>query len=75
MNEQLNETDKPLEINTRRIIRWDEVMKIVGLSKSSIERLIARNEFPAPVRLSHRAIGFHLHELTSWIDSLPRIDK
>ena len=42
----------------QRILRLPEVLQKVGLSRSSIYRMINNEEFPAPLRLSSNAIGW-----------------
>ncbi|WP_211451154.1 helix-turn-helix transcriptional regulator [Collimonas antrihumi] len=61
-----------LVINTpsapqRRVVRHNNLPEIVGLSKSTIFRLIRAGEFPAAFRLSNQAVGFDLAEIEAWI--------
>jgi prophage regulatory protein len=49
-----------------RIIRKADLPKFVGLRRTQIETLIARGEFPKPVRLSERAVGWVGSELAEW---------
>src|SRR5262245_21757870 len=54
----------PIDDNT--ILRMADVTLAVGLSKSTINRLVARGRFPAPVRLSTRRIGWVGAEVRAW---------
>jgi prophage regulatory protein len=45
-----------------------EVLKITGMSKSTIYRLIRKGDFPRPKQLSARKVGFLQIELENWID-------
>ncbi|ELE9043206.1 MULTISPECIES: helix-turn-helix transcriptional regulator [Enterobacterales] len=54
----------------KRFIRLPEVLEKTGLSKSWIYRLIGRDEFPSPIKLGGRAIGFIESEVDEWIDQV-----
>lgn len=58
-----------LPAHPRRVVRHNTLPEIVGLSESTIRRLIAAGKFPAPFHLSRQAVGFDLEEVTSWIES------
>ncbi len=62
----MTETTAPTE---RRFLRVAEVMRIVGLSRSTIYDLEQRGEFPARVRLGRRAVRWDSHELERWLQS------
>jgi prophage regulatory protein len=51
-----------------RVIRLNDVVKLTGLSKSAI---YASVNFPSPVRLSRRAVGWRLSDVTEWLEALP----
>jgi prophage regulatory protein len=57
------------------ILRRREVEQTTGLSRSSIyERMNIRSryydpDFPKPVRLGQRAVGWRASEIAAWIDS------
>ena len=55
-----------------RIMRTPEVVKITGLSKTTIWRRVRDHEFPAPIRLgglATRSVGWRESEIENWIDS------
>ena len=54
---------------TDRILRRREVEARTGLARSTIYLYIAKNQFPAPVRLTERAVGWPESEITAWIES------
>ena len=57
-----------------RIIRLAELMALVGLtSRSAVNRAIREAEFPPPIRLTKRAVGWRLAEVMAWIDSRPHV--
>ena len=52
-----------------RFIRRPEVETITGLSRSSIYAMIARGDFPAPVKIGMRAAAWPANEVASWIEA------
>jgi prophage regulatory protein len=49
------------------ILRLPEVKERVGLSRSAIYLAVSREEFPRPVRLGARAVGWLESEIEEWI--------
>jgi prophage regulatory protein len=56
-----------------RIIRWPEVHDRVGYCRTNIYYLIQSGEFPSPIKLGSRAVGWLGSDIEDWIDS--RIEK
>lgn len=54
------------------ILRLPEVMRLTGLSRSSIYRLESIGKFPARVKLSESASGWRAEEVQDFIANLPR---
>ncbi len=52
-----------------RLIRLKEVIRMTGLSRSSIYAYIARGKFPAQIRISERCVAWSLNDLELWLDS------
>jgi len=52
--------------------RMPLVEEKTGLKKSQIYELIARGEFPAPVKLGKRASAWRSDEVDRWINNRPR---
>ena len=50
-----------------KILRRREVESLVGLKRSSIYTGITAGTFPKPIRLSHRAVGWHLRDIRAWL--------
>ena len=46
----------------------NEVSELLGISVSTINRLIKRGEFPSKVKLSPRRIVFMKKQINEWID-------
>lgn len=51
--------------------RFQFVQEATGLSKSHLYAMIRRGEFPAPVRLSARAVAWRESDVMAWIESRP----
>jgi prophage regulatory protein len=49
------------------IHRLPAVKKIVGLSRSSIYALIKQDDFPKPIHLGGRSVGWLDSEIREWI--------
>ena len=52
---------------SNNIIRLQQVIKKVGLSRSTIYALVSRNEFPQRIQLSPRSMGFLESEVDQWL--------
>lgn len=53
------------------IYRRREVIAIAGASDNTIRRMIERGEFPAPIQISPRAIGWRKSDIHAWLSSRP----
>ena len=54
----------------RPFLRIKEVSKLIGLSVSTINRLVKKGEFPSKVKISPRRIVFMKKEIEKWINSI-----
>lgn len=54
-----------------QILRMPSVLKLTGLSRVTIWRLTKTGSFPAPVRLSKRAVGWRSDDVEEWVRSRP----
>lgn len=52
----------------KSILRLPQVKVRVGLSRSGIYQKISRQEFPRPVQLGARAVGWLESEIETWIE-------
>lgn len=50
-----------------RIIRLPEVKNTTGLAKSTIYKKVAAKEFPKPISLGGKAVGWIENEIQNWI--------
>lgn len=51
-----------------QLIRLGEVENMVGVKKSSIYEMVKHNTFPAPHKLSRRAVAWSKNEVLAWIN-------
>lgn len=50
-------------------VRMNAVLRITGLSRTTIYRRIASGQFPPPVHLGRRACGWRTAALREWIEN------
>lgn len=50
------------------IWRRPQVLRITGLSRSSIQRRLDEGSFPAPLSLGGRSVGWRSIDVMSWLD-------
>jgi prophage regulatory protein len=48
------------------ILRVPQVVELSGLCRASIYRLAKLGEFPSPIKLSNRAVGWRRSEILAW---------
>ncbi len=62
-----------LGIDTSLFLRMRAVVRMTGLGRSTIYRLVAENKFPSPVRLASRAIAWRRADLERWSEGRPTV--
>jgi prophage regulatory protein len=50
----------------KRIYRLPDVMNLTGLSRSSIYLRVSTNEFPKPIKIGRRAVGWTEDSIITW---------
>jgi prophage regulatory protein len=50
-----------------RVIRMRELTEMIGASEWTIRRWRQQGEFPAPVRLGERNVGWLLSDIREWL--------
>jgi len=50
----------------QKIYRLPQVIALTGLSRSSIYLRISKEEFPKPVKLGRRAVGWPEESIIAW---------
>ena len=51
-----------------RLIRLKELIKIIGLSRSTVYKLLSEDKFPKRIRLTQRTVVWRLSEIETWIE-------
>ena len=59
------------ESATPPFLRMHTVMRMTGLGRSTIYRMIADSKFPRPVRLGARAVAWRRTDLDRWSETRP----
>lgn len=54
------------------LVKLPAVLARTGLSRSTLYRDMEQGRFPAPVRISLRAVAWRASDIDAWIESLPR---
>jgi prophage regulatory protein len=63
-------------MNQSVLLRMPDVIKRVGLSRSSIYAAIREGLFPAPISLlGKRSVAFHEHMVEEWISTRANVTK
>jgi prophage regulatory protein len=57
------------------LVRLRQLISIVGLSRSTIYRLVKAGNFPKPIRIGISSLAWRMDEIHEWIDSRNRILK
>lgn len=58
--------------NDERMLRLHSVERMTGLSKSTLYRLIKQGSFPAPLRMTRKAVRWRREEVNEWLSLRPR---
>ena len=54
------------------LLRLPMVIRITGLARSTIYKLVSQNQFPVPIKLSKRAVAWLQSEVEAWVASRVR---
>lgn len=57
----------PTDQTTRRFLRLPSVLERTGLTRSTTYQMIKANDFPSPVNIGPRAVGWVEDEIDAWI--------
>ena len=55
------------EFELERVLRMRGVVRRVGLSRSTIDRLVRCGKFPGPIRLSPTTVGWRIEDIDRWL--------
>lgn len=51
-----------------RIVKIKGACEMLSISRATMYRLIEKGEFPKPMQLSTRSVGFHIDDINKWIE-------
>ena len=57
------------------ILRVDAVAERIGLARPTIYRMVKDGEFPRPVKITTRAVGWRESDLSAWIASREPVEE
>ena len=52
-----------------QILRMREVLRQIGVSRSTVYNLMAKGDFPKPIRIGAQAVGWRASDIEAWIAS------
>ena len=56
-----------------RYIRRTELLKSLGICRTTLEKLIAEGSFPAPFKIGARAVAWRSTEVEAAMEAMPRL--
>jgi prophage regulatory protein len=59
--------DDPIEANPNRLLRIQEVQKLLSVSRPTIYNAMNRGDLPKPVKVTGTAVRWRLGDLVSWM--------
>lgn len=59
-------TPRPPQFINDRFIRLPELLRLTGLGRSSVYRLVERGQLPPPMKISERAVAWRLSSINEW---------
>ncbi len=58
-----------------RILRRPQVLRRIGLGKSTLYRMLDGGTFPRPVKLGLHAVGWREDEIEDWLGGRERVGR
>ena len=75
----MDRTDLPSHVETvgfmPQMLRLPAVLKVTGLGRSTVYRMVAEHTFPAPVKLAKRAVGWRHDDVQQWTAGRPSTSR
>lgn len=54
-----------------KILRTAEVMQMTGMSRSTLWRAYRHGDFPSPIQITDKSVGWRLSDVQRWIADRP----
>lgn len=58
------------QVTDVRVLRWPEIQKLTGLSRSTIWRLEKVGRFPRRFKIASKAVGWTAGDVRRWVDEM-----
>ena len=71
----MNKTDQPVLNGSLRVIRIETLCEKLQLSRSWIYQQVALDQFPRPISLGTRAVGWLEHEIDQWVEDRTKASR
>jgi len=69
MDKRFVDADGNFNGATQLLLRIGMVVRVTGLGRSTIYRLVANRQFPSPVRLTRKAVGWRRVDVERWTNA------
>jgi prophage regulatory protein len=69
MHKRFVDAAVPANDATELLLRIGSVVRVTGLGRSTIYRLVAHDLFPSPVRLTKKAVGWRRVDVERWTNA------
>ncbi|MCU7376166.1 AlpA family transcriptional regulator [Paucibacter sp. O1-1] len=56
-------------LTPQALLRLPKVMNTTGLGRSTIYRMVAKKQFPRPIKISVRAVAWRQTDIADWIEA------
>ena len=63
-----------MEFEDERLLRLPEVLRLTGLGRSTVYKLIKAGRFIPRRKIGHRAVGFRAGDLFGWLKARAMVD-
>ncbi|MEN9419342.1 MAG: hypothetical protein RI988_2962 [Pseudomonadota bacterium] len=58
-----------------KILRRDDVLTMIGLSRSTLYNMVRSGRFPSPTLIGQRAVGWREAEVNDWLAARPAASR
>lgn len=71
----MNEIENHYPLTRKKFLRLPQVKESTGLSRSTLYRKIAANEFPHPIHIGVRAVAWVEADVLRWMDEQEQLSR
>lgn len=66
----MNKNDEYGRLPVEGLVRREKVLEVVPISLALLKRKVDAGEFPAPVKISGRAVAWRVEDVRAWLAGL-----